>query len=440
MKILELVGILQMLNNKKKLLFFVLFINLFLSINLPAQTNILGLDDCIGLAIKNNPQIKIAEANYEGSSANVTLTRSVLMPQISLVSSGARSGGTFITGPISREANYNTFGVGFQGSMMLFDFGKSYSKLSSASELSDAAGYDLNNTVQTITLNTTIAYYNYLQSKRINEVNKEIVRQSEEHLKQSKSFYDVGKKPQFDVIKAETDLAGASLNLIKSQNNVKISRLQLENLLGIKLKADSELKDNLDIDEIGMIELNKALESAFVNRPDLLANTMRLEANKSLVTSAWTTHLPSISLTSGLNWRSYDLNQKFNNSWNLGVNFTLPLFQGWGIDAAVQIAKSNLKASEYSNEYLKQQIILDVQQQFLSYEEAHERIDVSRKLVSQAEETLKLAEGRYNSEVGSAIEVTDARVTLLNAQIAYIQALYDSKITLARLKKAMGGK
>lgn len=436
MKISELVGILQMLFNRYKFL-VVLFLFGF-SFSLNAQNKIMSLEDCITLAVKNNPQLKVSEANFESGEANVTLSRSGLMPQISLTSTASRSGGTFITGPISRVANYNTFGVGFQGSLLLFDFGKSYSKLNAAAELSDASGYDLSNAVQTVTLNTTIAYYNYLQSKRINDVNKEIVRQSEEHLKQSKSFYDVGKKPQFDVIKAETDLASANLNLIKSQNNVKISRLYLQNLLGVTLDPNIEFRDNLDIEENNKIELSKAVESAFLNRPDYMANLMRVEANKSMLTSAWTSHLPSLNLTSAYNWRSYELDQKFNNSWNLGLSFTLPLFQGWGLDAAVQIAKANLKASEYSNESIRQQIILDVEQQYLSYEEAHQRIEVSKKLVKQAEETLKLAEGRYSLEVGSAIEVTDARVTLLNAQISYIQALYDTKIALARLKKAMG--
>lgn len=427
-----------MLNSLKKILVILFVINALSAINAAAQTDTLSLDDCINLAIKNNPQIGVSEANLENSRANVTLSRSVLFPQASLVSSGVRNGGTFVTGPISREANYNNFSLGFQGQLLVFDFGKSISRLNSASELSEASGFDLSNTIQNIELNTTVAYYNYLQSKRINDVNNEIVRQSEEHLKQSKSFYEVGKKPQFDVLKAETDLAGAKLNLIKSQNNIRIARLQLENLLGTKLKSTSELKDNLDLDGKNIIDLNKALETAFLKRPDYLAYQMRTEANRSLVTSAWTSHLPSINLSAGYNWKGYVLDQKFNNSWNFGVTFSLPLFQGWGIDAAVQIAKANLKASEFSNEYLKQQIILDVQQQYLGYEEAAERILTGKKLVEQAEETLKLAEGRYSSEVGSAIEVTDARVTLLNAQISYIQALYDSKITLAKLKKAMG--
>lgn len=440
MKILELVGIHQMSNSIKKIVSILFLINVFFVSAALAQLDTLDLNGCIAAAVKNNPQIKISEAGYEGNEANVMLTRSALMPQASLVSSGLRTGGTSFIGPTARLATYNNFAAGFQGQMLIFDFGKSISKLNSAADLADASQYDLDNTIQTIELNTTIAYYNYLQSKRIDDVNMEIVRQSEEHLKESKSFFEVGRKPQFDVIKAETDLANARLNLIRSKNNIKLALLQLADLMGVKLNDNVILKDNLENNQKSGFELNDAMTEAFKNRPDYLSSLLRLEANKSLVTSAWTTHLPSINATGTYNWKGFDLGQKFNNGWTLGLSFSLPVFQGWGIDAAVQIAKANLKSSEYSNEYLKQQIILDVQQQYLGYSEAEERILAGKKLVEQAEETLKLAEGRYSSEVGSAIEVTDARVTLLNAQISYIQALYDSKISLARLKKAMGVK
>ena len=103
MKISELVGILQMLFNRYKFL-VVLFLFGF-SFSLNAQNKIMSLEDCITLAVKNNPQLKVSEANFESGEANVTLSRSGLMPQISLTSTASRSGGTFITGPISRVAN-----------------------------------------------------------------------------------------------------------------------------------------------------------------------------------------------------------------------------------------------------------------------------------------------------------------------------------------------
>ena len=71
--------------------------------------------------------------------------------------------------------------------------------------------------------------------------------------------------------------------------------------------------------------------------------------------------------------------------------------------------------------------------------EASDRIDATTRLVGQATENLKIAEGRYNFGVGSAIEITDAQVTLANARLNNIQALYDYNTSLIRLKRAIGG-
>ena len=58
--------------------------------------------------------------------------------------------------------------------------------------------------------------------------------------------------------------------------------------------------------------------------------------------------------------------------------------------------------------------------------------------VTSAEEDLKLAEERYRVGAGTALELIDAQVTYTSAQSNHVQALYDHKLALAQLEKAMG--
>jgi outer membrane protein len=125
-------------------------------------------------------------------------------------------------------------------------------------------------------------------------------------------------------------------------------------------------------------------------------------------------------------------------SWNIGATLSIPIFQGFALDAGVDQAKANLKISESSSDEIIQTVTLDVQQQYSSLEEARERIVATRALVTQSEETLKLAEGRYKQGVGSAVEITDATVGFYNARTSYIQSLYDYQVANAKLKRAMG--
>jgi len=397
----------------------------------------LTLNDCISIALRYNPQIKIAEGNYEYSSASLKGTRSSILPQIAFQTGLTRNGGTSFIGPIVREGYYTNYFYGFQAQQLIFDFGKSYSRISAFADLRDASEQDLAGARQNLILNTEIAYFNYLQAIRVREVTEEVLKQTQEHLDQSKAFFKAGTVAQFDVLKAQTDLANANVNIISSENNVRISKLQLENILNKKLPNNVRLQDNLEVKQ-DSVRLNSAINTALSTRPEVISSKYSVDANKALVTSAWTANLPSISATAGYNWRTYAVDVPFQNSWNFGLNLSLPIFQGFALDAGIEQAQANLKSIEASNDALVQAVSLDVQQQYSSLDEAHERITATRALVIQSEETLKLAEARYKQGVGSAVEITDARVGFYNAQTSYIQSLYDYQVAYARLKRAMG--
>ena len=401
------------------------------------KSDSLTLQECINIALQKNPQIKIAEGNYEFNSSSLTETRSSLYPQLSFQSGLTRNGGTSFIGPIVREGYYNNFFYGIQANQLIFDFGKSYTRVSASADLKYAAEQDLISTKQNLILSTETSFFNFLQANRINEVSQEVLKQTQEHLKQAEAFYKVGRVAKYDVLVAQTDVADAKVNLISSENNIRISKLQLENILNQKIPENVKLKDNLEVNQ-DSIGLESAIETSLQNRPEVISSKFRVDANKELVTSAWLANLPLINATAGYNWRTYAIDVPFQNSWNVGLTLSIPIFQGFALDAGIDQAKANLKSAQGSDEALVQAVKLDVQQQFSSLEEAKERIEATRSFVSQAEETLKLAEGRYNQGVGSAVEITDARVSVYNARTSYIQSLYDYQVAYVRLKRAMG--
>lgn len=402
-----------------------------------AQSDTLTIERCIDIALKNNPQVKIAESNFEVTDAGLTSARSVLFPQLSLNSGWNRNGGNFFQGPTAREATYENYSYGFQLNQLIYDFGKTYSKVSANSELKNASVQDLIAAKQGLVLNTYTAYFNYLQAARVKKVSAESLKQAEEHLLQAEKFFEVGKKPQFDVLKAKTDVANAKVSYITAENNLVVAKLQFENTLNVKLPANFILKDNLDIIQ-DSVALRSAIQYSTQNRPELISAKYRVEANKAFVSSAWDANLPSVSLTGGYNWKTYDLKKTFLDSWNLGVSLSLPIFQGFGLQSGIDQAKANLKNAEAQLETLNNSVELDVQQQYYNLQLAYSKIDATQTLLKQAEETLNIAEGRYQQEIGSPIEITDARITLLNSQLQNIQALYDYQVAAVRLQKAMG--
>ena len=414
----------------------ILFLGMFVPVVVLGQTDTLSLSQCVQIALSHNPQIRLAEGGLDLSYSNLKLSRSALLPQISASAGITRNGGTFLLGNIVRNGEYDNYATGVQAQQLVFDFGKTTSKLSASGSLVDASMQDLKSTKEDVILNTYIAYYNYLAAERVRVVDLETVAQAMEHLNQAQAFYKAGTVPQYDVVDAEVSVANDSVNLITAENGLKIARVQLENAVGMPLPNNFELSDILEVTYV-KIGIQEALDTAMANRPELLASEAQVEAGRSLLTSAWTSNLPNVLATGAYNWRGLTVNPLYSG-WNIGVTVSLPIFQGFALDAGIDQAKANLKSAQASNDLVMQSMILDVEQQEYALQEAGQKILAARKLVQQAEEALRLAVARYNSGTGSAIETTDAEVTLANARITYIQSLYDYSVSYARLQRAMG--
>jgi TolC family type I secretion outer membrane protein len=421
-----------MIKSLKLLIFLLIFSGLSFG-----QNDTLTISQCVDIALKNNPQIRLAQSNLDFNSSNLVITRSNIFPQISLQSSWNRNGGTVFTGPNAVPLTYATYVAGFQGSLLLFDFGKTYSRISAYSDLTDASVQDFINAKQTLILNTYTAYFDYLQAVKLKIVSEQSLQQATEHLKLSRSLFEVGSKPQFDVIKAESDEATARVNLLNAENNIDITRLQLENILNKKLPASFNLRDEFEVVRDSVTE-SQSLSTAFQYRPEIIAAKFRVEANKSFLTSAWAANLPTINASGGYTWKSFALSQTFQGSWSLGVALSLPIFQGFALDAGIQQARANLDNVQAGYDLTEQSVTLDVRQQYSNLRLSQNQIAASRSLLKAADETLRLAEARFKEEVGSAVEVTDARVAYYNAQVLLIQSLYNYQVTYARLEKAMG--
>jgi len=276
-----------------------------------------------------------------------------------------------------------------------------------------------------------------LLTKRQREVAEQTVKQFEQHLTQARGFYEVGAKPKYDVTKAEVDLANSKLSLIHAENAFRVAKVTLNNALGLPEAPEYEVVDNLEFSKYG-VTFEQAKDRAYQNRPDLKSSLAREKAAKSSVNLAWTGYAPYLTGNASYQWGGQTLEVPLEDGWNVGVNLNIPLFNGFLTKYQVDESKANFKIAVANEELLRQGIMLEMQQAYLSLIAAEDSVPAAELAQKSAQENLDLANGRYAAGVGSPIEVTDAEVAFVNAQANYIQALYNYKIAQATLLKAMG--
>ena len=122
-----------------------------------------------------------------------------------------------------------------------------------------------------------------------------------------------------------------------------------------------------------------------------------------------------------------------------GISLEFPLYDGGLTKAKVRQARGELEKSQANLESLRQDVVLEVEQAYSELRNSEEAIGAAEKIVEQAKENLDLANGRYEVGVGSPVEVTDATENYMDAQKDYYGSLYDYRLALAALEKAIGG-
>ncbi len=413
----------------------------------------LTLSQAIELGLKYHPNIMAAVSTVKVNEARIGEAKANYYPQISLTegysrispaTAGSVSTSTVGTGSVgqvgisSGGGAYDQYTTSANLSQTLYDFGKTSSQVKVQSLTTDSTRADLENLRDQVVLSVKQGYFNLLQTQLNREVAKEAVKQFEAHLRQAQGFYQVGTKPKFDVTKAEVDLSNAKVTLIKTENQIRIARVTLNNAMGIPdAPADYRLADSLTYKKYDL-SFEGALQRAYSQRSDLQSLIKKKEAAQESINLSQKGYVPT--LTGSASYYYTGSSFPLNNGWSMGASLSVPIFSGFLTKYQVLEAQSARDVAAANEAQLRQDVLLQLQQAFSNLRDAGERIQATEVGVRQGKENLELANGRYQAGVGNPIEVTDSVVALANAEFLYNQALFDYKVAVASIEKAMGAR
>ena len=254
-------------------------------------------------------------------------------------------------------------------------------------------------------------------------------------LNQAMGFYDA---PEYNIADAVNYNNNAVDELSISNKDNKKNNGNTVNKPVITSKiVKNDIIEKLNFDKYD-ISLDLAIKKAFDNRPDLKSLLLKEKASDTSVKLAKKDYYPTLS--GFANYGAGGNKFPVDNGWALGANINVPVFNGFLTKNKINEAKANLDVAKSEVEILKQNIYYEVQQAYINLTQAEKRIPVSNLIVKQAKENLELANGRYTAGVGDFVELQDAEVNFNNAQLSYVQSLYDYNTARSNLEKAMGVK
>jgi outer membrane protein len=125
-------------------------------------------------------------------------------------------------------------------------------------------------------------------------------------------------------------------------------------------------------------------------------------------------------------------------NWNASINLTWGLFQGLLTRSQVKEAKANVNLVKSQTAIVINQVRVEVEQAQLQVHAARATLDAVGEALFNAQERLRLAEGRYQAGVGNIIELGDAQIAATTAGAQRVQAEYTLATARANLLKAIG--
>jgi cobalt-zinc-cadmium efflux system outer membrane protein len=257
---------------------------------------------------------------------------------------------------------------------------------------------------------------------------------AESFLAKTQTRFEAGTVARIDVLKAKVDLAGARNALIANERDLANARSALARLLGRTLGTPIEATDSLAVPP-PLPPLDTLLLVAHDQRPELQGLARQRAGAAASTTLAKEFWLPDLAIGLEKNWDG-----PVPATYTAGVGITVPLFF-WNHTRG-EVAESKHREYELAATYLDlaAQVDLDVRQSYANAATAAEQSTYLRdELLPEARRVYDITLTSYGIGGSSALDVLDARRTLLDALSQYADALGAANDARADLERAIGG-
>jgi outer membrane protein TolC len=426
----------------------------------PNQTNAddilsrpLARAEAVQIALRQNNAILKGNADLRASYGIEVQLRAVALPQLT-------AGGGYnylqsslieqfpIPAPYGSNINFpnQNWNADVKVQQSIYAGGRITSAFRSARLTREQALLHYQTTLADTLLAVRVAYDDVLLAEQQKAVHEASVQLLTQELDDVQKRFAAGTVPQFDVLRAQVELANERPRLIQSKNDVRIGKNNLLNLLAVRLpktiwdNVPLQLSDTLE--ELPYeIDLTTALTRALEKRPELAALRKAEALRKEDLINAKSGYKPNAQIYGGYQWETlpYENNLTADLSgWIAGATLSWNLFDGQLTRGKIMEAKARHEQAQLDVDESSRQIELDVRTAYSNFIEAHEVLESQKLVQDQAQEALRLAEARHQAGTGTQLDVLSAQTALTQARTTQVQALHDYAVARARLQRALG--
>ena len=485
---------------KKKIVLIVF--SFLIQVNHLSAQDILTLNDCREMALKNNKSIKISEErllsaqekrkiaftqflpNFQATGAYLynsknlsLLSEDALLPVGTMAQDGSftlrpdqmgnqfdqygrpldRNGVPFnpATNPekiifkdyalLPKESmqfdiqNIFTLGIGF--TQPIYMGGKIVELYRISKIMEDMAKIQLDNSQINLMVEVDEAYWRVVSLVNKHNLAKEYHQLLLKTNSNVEEMVIEGVATKSDALKVKVKLNEAEMTLSKAENGLSLSKMLLCQICSMPIDKDFTLSDQL-LEEDIIINNDINIASAVNNRTEtqLLDNVIKI--SKSAQKIAFSKYLPNIVGTGNYlatNPNSFNgFEKSMNGMFSLGIGIQVPIFHFGENYHTLKTAKIGVRIAELEKEEAVEKMELQINQMLFKVKEANKQKIMAASNIDKAKENLESALIGFESGVITTSDLMEAQTAYISAKSEKIDADINSIMTSLYLEKSLG--
>jgi outer membrane protein TolC len=410
--------------------------------SLSAQETIsLSLSEAFRRAPEANFDILIGTERLEAQRQQQRRAFGGLLPSVSAEAGQSRSQAFFNNQVGTATIITNRFDALLRARFSVFDV-ETHASYRVAKFNTEIAELTLEATVQDILLAIGQAYFGHLRNLRAKEVIEANIRRDETFLTLAKNRFEAGAATEIDVTRAQVSLSTNRLRLLEQETQIDESALALKQALNLAMGANL-IVDPVDLPEIEPIAFTYPdLDLILERRPEVVSARRTLERNEVAKKAADWQRLPSIDLTGSYGRAGTTYENATEEAWSIGVGVSVPIFEGFRIDADQMEAASAVREQQTRVRQIETEVEGNYRLQLSRLATRVQQVEIAREQVALAERELELARVRFEEGVTDNSEVVDAQARLASANDGLVEAeylFYLARLELARIRGDVRG-
>jgi outer membrane protein TolC len=387
------------------------------------ENNDLTLEQCIKIAISQNPLVLSALQQYQASLARIKQAKALPQPSLDYDSDLQ-----------PKFFDFKNQAETYLGGSWSLEFpGKRSLRGKIATREADELMQEIELLKLDIVFQVKQAFYSLLLAQEKLKYAEQDLELAQDFLRKAEVKFSAGDVAKVEALRARVEAAKAANEVRVANNDFRLAQAMLNFLLARKKYSPLEIKGELKRASISL-DLEKLIQRALVFRPEIKRINLSLQRESFQKKQGYLSYLPDIDVGVSQHWIEGE-----GKTWDVTFSLPIPLFFWQPKKGEIAEAQANIDALRRDEEHLKNAISLEVEESYMNAVTADNQIQLfEEEMLTQAEEVYNMFLFSFQEGEIGGIELIEARRTLLETRKSYADALFNYDTALAALEKSVG--